>query len=45
VALVKQAVQNAIASGTATFQLTSIGTNEANEQVSVMIFEWSIRKK
>ena len=45
-ALVKQAVQNAIATGEGqTFWMKSIGTNENGEQVSEMDFEWSVRIK
>ncbi len=44
--LVKQAVQNAIATGEGqTFWMKSIGTNENGEQVSEMDFEWSVRVK
>ena len=44
--LVKQAVQNAIATGEGqTFWMKSIGTNENGEQVSEMDFEWSVRIK
>ena len=45
-ALVKQAVQNAIATGEGqTFWMKSIGTNEKGEQVSEMDFEWSVLVK
>ena len=45
-ALVKQAVQNAIATGEGqTFWMKSIGTDEKGVQVSEMDFEWSVRVK
>lgn len=44
--LVSEALQTSKVTGNGvTFWLTSIGTNEAGERVSVMDFEWSIRIK
>jgi hypothetical protein len=44
--LIDQAIQKTIATGEGqAFWMTSIGTNEKGEKVSVMEFEWTVRVK